>query len=634
MRVLVVEDDERLCEIFREYLAEIGHEPRVVHSIEEALEDLHHVRPGAMLLDIRLPGMSGLDFLRLQSTRDLGVPIVVVSGMLTDAEVRECLGYGAVDYLTKPIALDHLRNVLLCLEPLAEAASPAPVVHGHERRAAPRARVAVPVRVAEYGGNGWDATTVDLSTSGVKVRTDGAVAPAGVAKITFPFGDGGRTFQVASVLVRADLDGYAFHFINLADWQQEQLRTVVERNLERRPAAEPHARVLRSIAHVFNATLDLEETLRLALHALTHVTGHEASSLHLLSADRRTLQLRAERGLSARQRDLTRVVMVGDGPIGRVAATGQTVRLPDPGVASTGDESAQGFVCVPLQTRGRIVGTLSLGRASRTPFTESEVAVVEATANQLALALDNARLYSETRRQLADLQVAAFTGQRLSTVGKLAAGLAHEINNPLTAILGQANVLIRDAEVSPDSRERLRVIIEETSRAARLLKSVQTLSRPRRVERRACSLTDEVRAVLDLTRPVRDYFGIETILQLDAAPEVWADPDQIRQVVLNLLQNAQQALATHDGARAITVRTRAAADRAVVEVSDNGPGIDDDVLPRIFDAFFTTKPAGDGTGLGLWVSYDIAEQHGGRLHAANRPGGGAVFTLELPVRRG
>ena len=625
MRVLVVEDDERLCEVFRDYLEEIGHEPIVVHTIEAAREALERVRPGAMLLDVRLPGMSGLEFLQLQSTRELGVPIVVMSGMLTEAEARDCLRFGAVNYLGKPIVLDHLRDILACLEPLADTAgAPAPA-RVPERRIAPRARVALPVRVAEYGGNGWDATTVDLSMSGVKVRTGGAVTPAAVAKLSFPLGEAQRTFQVVSVLVRADVDGYAFHFINLADWQQDQLRAFVDRNLEPAPLAEPHARVLRSITQAFNGTLDLEETLRLALHALTHVTGHEVSSLHLLSPDRQTLHLRGERGLLPHQRDLYRVLPVGEGPIGRVAVTGQTARVP---------EERGGFVCVPLQTRGRIVGTLSLGRSTPAPFTDAEVALVEAAANQLALALDNARLYSETRRQLDDLQAAGAEGERRSTVSKLAAGLVHEINNPLTAILGQAQLLMRDTELSSGSRERLRVIIQETSRAARLLKSVQGVSRPQRLERRACMLTDEVRAVLEITQPQRDYVGIRTVMELSAVPPVWADCDQIRQVLLNLVQNAQQALATHAGERVLTVRTRLGVDRAVVEVMDTGPGIDAEVLPRVFDAFFTTKSAGEGTGLGLWVSYDIAEQHGGRLSASNRPGGGAVFTLELPVRRG
>jgi signal transduction histidine kinase/ActR/RegA family two-component response regulator len=626
VRVLVVEDDERLCEVFHDYLVQLGHEPYLAYTAESALALAREVRPGAMLLDVGLPGMSGTDFLQHPRTRALGTPIIVTSGMLSDSEMHECLRLGAVDYLGKPIVLEHLRDILLCLEPLADPAH-VPARREPERRAAPRARVTLPVRVAEYGGNGWDATTVDLSTRGVKVRTSGAVTPANVAKLSFPLGDGAETFQAVSVLVRADADGYAFHFINLADAQQEQLRVFVERSLEPPPVAEPHARVLRSITQAFSGTLDLEETLRLALHALTHVTGHEVSSLHLLSPDRQTLHLRGERGLSPRLREVNRVLPVGEGLIGRVAATGQSARVDE--------EGARAFVCVPLQTRGRILGTLSLGRSTRGPFTDAEVALVEATANQLGLALDNERLYSETRRQLEDLQQAesqAAQDERLSTVGKLAAGLVHEINNPLTAILGNAHLLLQEAEGSADNRERLRVIIQETSRAARLLKTVQSLSRPRHVVRRPCALNEETRALLDFTEPQRDYAGIRTVAELEAVPPVWADCDQIRQVLLNLVQNAQQAMANQAGERVLTVRTRSEGDRVLVEVLDTGPGIAPDVLPRIFDAFFTTKTAGEGTGLGLWVSYDIVEQHGGRLRADNRPGGGAVFTLEIPQR--
>jgi signal transduction histidine kinase/DNA-binding NarL/FixJ family response regulator len=644
VRVLVVEDDEQLCETYHDYLVQIGHEPFIAYSAEAALALLCEIRPAAMIVDVGLPGMSGLEFLQLQAAREVAVPIVVVSGTISPSELHDALRLGAVDYLTKPVVLEQLRDVLLCLAPLSEPV-PAALSRVPERRRAPRARVALPVRVAtDDGASAWDATTVDLSTSGVKIRTSGSVAPAGVTKLTLPLGDPKRTLQVASLLVRADADGYAFRFIDVADWQQEHLRAFVEQSLEPRPAAEPHARVLRSITQAFSGTLDLDETLRLALHALTHVTGHEVSSLHLLSADQQTLHLRGERGMPPRLRAINRVLPVGEGLIGRVAATGRTARVADvtasPHLWPTArpvveKEGMHAFVCVPLQIRGRILGTLSLGRATREPFTDTEVALVEATANQLSLALDNARLVSETRRQLDELQQAesqAAEGERLSTVGKLAAGLVHEINNPLTSIVGQAHLLMNEIELSPAVRDRLRVIIEETSRAARLLKSVQSLSRPRRAERRACALDAEVRAVLHLTQPRRDYAGIRTVAQLETVPPVWADPDQIRQVVLNLVENAHHAMSRHPGESVLTVRTRAKDDRVVIEVFDTGPGIAPDVLPRIFDAFFTTKEVGEGTGLGLWVSYDIAEQHGGRLRAANRPGGGAVFTLELPQR--
>jgi signal transduction histidine kinase/ActR/RegA family two-component response regulator len=645
MRVLVVEDDDLLCEVFRDYLKQLGHEPVIVRSAEAALAVLAETRPGAMLLDVRLPGMSGLDFLRLQSTRGLHVPIVAMSGMLSEAEARDCLRLGAVNFLGKPIALEHLRDILRCLEPLAEP-EPAPETarRSPERRAAPRARVSLPVRVAEYGGTGWDATTVDLSVSGVKVRGSVDVAPVGVAKLSLPLEEGQAALEVASVLVRVDVDGYAFHFINLTDAQQERLQGFVRHHLDAPVATEPHARVLRSITQAFGGSLDLDETLHLALHALTHVTGHEVSILHLLSADRTGLQLRGERGLSGPLRDLNQFLTVGDGPIATVASSRRTLRVPDlaaapdlwPAAASVlAEDGVRGFVCVPLQTRGQVLGTLSLGRLTAEPFVDAEVALLEAVATQLSLALDNARLYGETRRQLEELQHAQGPGgEMLTTMSTLASGLAHEINTPLLAILAQAKVLLRETATSQESRERLGSIIHETSRAARLLKTVLNAARPRRAERRECAVDAQVKTVLELIQPQCEASGIGTVLELEAVPPVWADPDQIRQVLLNLVQNALQAMTGHPGPRVLTARTQAAQDRVSVEVLDTGPGIPPEVLPRIFDAFFTTKAADEGTGLGLWVSADIAEQHGGRLHAANRPGGGAVFTLELPQRRG
>ncbi|HET7340688.1 MAG TPA: ATP-binding protein [Methylomirabilota bacterium] len=623
MRVLVVEDDERLCDVFREFLLELGHQPLIAHTAEGAMAKLRTEAPGAMLLDIRLPGMSGLEFLRLQSTRELGIPIVVVSGTMSEGDARECLRLGAVDFLGKPVMLEHLKDVLACLEPLAaperhELATPT------ERRRAPRTAIELPVRVREYGGNQWDATAVDLSVRGIKVRSTGHVTPAAAARLSFALPEGPH-LELTSVLVRANVDGYAFHFVNLQDWQLERLRDFIERSTQERRGAEPHLRVLQSIAQAVGRSLDVDKMLRLALHALTHVTGHEASSLHLLSADGATLHLRSARGLTVEEQDAAQTLIVGEDLVGRVAATGRSARVSAPDAA----------VCVPLESRGHVIGTLSLLRRTAEPFSDAEVALLEAGANQIALALDNSRLYGETRRQLEDLERAephgAAEGAPPSTLGKLAAGLVHEINNPLTAILAQAELLMTETDPASKARERLRVVVQETSRAARLLKSVLQLSRPRRYERQPCSLDAEVGAVLDFTRPQLEWAGITVVTDLQPVPTILADRDQLRQLLLNLVQNARQAMAAQSAERVLTVRTRVADNQARAEVLDTGPGIPPEALPRIFDAFFTTKAAGEGTGLGLWVSYDIAEQHGGRLHADNRPDGGAIFTLDLPL---
>jgi signal transduction histidine kinase len=405
------------------------------------------------------------------------------------------------------------------------------------------------------------------------------------------------------------------------------------------------SRSCTTIAQAISRSVDVDGLLAIALDALTHITGHEISSLHLLSADGASLHLHDQRGLSPRLRDVNRVLTIGKGLIGAVAATGRTAYHVDvaaaPGLlpearALVRAEGIRGFVCVAIRSGGRLLGTLSLGRRTPEPFAPAEIALLEACANQVGLALENARLYEETRRQLDGLKHAEsqlVEGERLSTVGKLAAGLAHEINNPLTAILGQAELIMTRSPIPAEARDRLGIIVAKTSRAARLLQNLLQLARRQPPARRPCSLEEQVKFVLELKSHDLRRSGVAVETVFSRVRPVLADDSQIRQVLLNLVQNAQQALATHDGVRRLTVRVTDTDRAASIEIADSGPGIPPEALPRIFDAFFTTKPPGEGTGLGLWVCDSIVEQHDGQLHAANTPDGGARFTIELPYAR-
>jgi len=293
----------------------------------------------------------------------------------------------------------------------------------------------------------------------------------------------------------------------------------------------------------------------------------------------------------------------------------------------------RGFVCVAIHSRGRILGALSLGRRNGVPFDEPEIALVAATADQIGIALDNARLYSETRRQLEELRLAQaqlVRAEKLSAVGELASGVAHEINNPLTTILGQAHLLMARQDLGDHLRERLTVISEEASRAARIVQNLLVFARHYPPERRPSSVAALARRVLDLMEYQLQTDEIRIVTEFDRCPPLLVDEDQLQQVLLNLVQNAHQAMARHRGERVLTLRIRAPREHAAIEVLDTGPGIPPELLPRIFDPFFTTKPPGEGSGLGLSVSYGIVTEHGGRLRGGNRPEGGAIFTVELP----
>ena len=410
-----------------------------------------------------------------------------------------------------------------------------------------------------------------------------------------------------------------------------------------RAGSERYLAILHTVSETVSRSLDVDEVLRTALDALTHVTGHEICSLHLLSEDGTRLHLRGDRGLSPELRDINRVLSVGQGLIGGVAATGRTLNLrnvvesPDllpaakPAVQKDHQRS---FLCVPIHSRGRILGTLSLGRQTTGTFSEPEVALVEATADQIGIALDNARLYSESRRQLDELrraQAQLIHAEKLSAVGELASGVAHEINNPLTTILGQAHLLLERPDLPEATRRRLTIISEEASRAARIVQNLLLFSRHYPPERRPCSLADQARRVLDLKAYQLHGDGVEVETLFEDCPPVWADENQVQQVILNLVQNAHQAMAGRPE-KVLTLRIRPVDSAVALEVLDTGPGIPPDALPRLFDPFFTTKPPGEGSGLGLSVSYGIVVEHKGKLRGENRSDrGGAVFTVELPI---
>jgi signal transduction histidine kinase len=406
---------------------------------------------------------------------------------------------------------------------------------------------------------------------------------------------------------------------------------------------EPHLRILHTVAEAVSRTLDVEDVLRTALDALTHVTGHEISSVHLLSEDGEHLHLRGDRGLSDRLRDINRVLPIGEGVIGRVAATGATMTFADistspalfpPAQAVVRQDGIRGFVCVPVHSRGRILGTLSLGRQTDVPFDEPEVALLEATADQVGIALDNARLYSESLRQLEELQLKQAQlvhAEKLSAVGELASGVAHEINNPLTTILGQAQLLMERSDITSHVRDRIKVIADEASRAARIVQNLLLFARHYPPERRPCSLAEQARRVLELKAYQLAQDKIQVVTEFAECPPVWADENQIQQVLLNLVHNAHQAMASHAAEGVLTIRIQPRNGHAVIDILDTGPGLPGEVLARLFDPFFTTKPPGEGSGLGLSVSYGIVTEHQGRLRAANRPAGGAAFSVELPL---
>jgi signal transduction histidine kinase len=217
--------------------------------------------------------------------------------------------------------------------------------------------------------------------------------------------------------------------------------------------------------------------------------------------------------------------------------------------------------------------------------------------------------------------------ERLSAIGALVAGVAHELNNPLQTILGSAEVLLDD---QPSGHRELELIRREAGRAAQIVRNLLAFVRRTTPDRAAADLNALVNRTIELRQYhlERSNIVVQVNLHTGRLP-VFVNREEIQQIVLNLVLNAEQALESRHGGR-IEVRTFPRGGSQVVEIADDGPGIDRDLRGRIFEPFFTTKDVGQGTGLGLSISHGIALAHGGSLELCPRQAG-ACFQLSLPA---
>jgi PAS domain S-box-containing protein len=233
-----------------------------------------------------------------------------------------------------------------------------------------------------------------------------------------------------------------------------------------------------------------------------------------------------------------------------------------------------------------------------------------------------------------DLRNRLVQSEKLAALGQFVAGIAHELNNPLQGVLGHLELLRATGAFPKTLRRDVQQIYREADRAAKIVRNLLVFAGSRRLVRRRTSVNSTLARVLALRAPACRAADIEVIRHHeDGLPRVKGDPLLLQQALLNIFLNAEQAIGSEGR---IETRTyfRPETRTVVVEITDAGPGIPNDVLPRIFEPFYTTKEVGKGTGLGLAIAYGIIQEHGGEILATNRPEGGAMFTVQLPVEPG
>jgi C4-dicarboxylate-specific signal transduction histidine kinase len=287
---------------------------------------------------------------------------------------------------------------------------------------------------------------------------------------------------------------------------------------------------------------------------------------------------------------------------------------------------------------GRVAaGDLSAPKPIRMPSRELEQiqdSVIEMVNKMRSAREEIAAQVTEERRmreELQSLQRQIIRQERLAAIGVLVSGIAHELNNPLQAVLGFAELLHMRKDLPPGAAQELALIQKESTRASAIIRNLSRFSRQTTAEATSIRLRDVVASVVELRQRKLDQDSIEFAVVESGDPVVRAVFAELQQVVLNFVINAEQAVMQAAEPRLISITISERDAWACLEVQDSGPGVPPEDEPKLFQPFFTTKRVGEGTGLGLSVSYGIIQSHGGRIGYRRAPGGGATFYFELPT---
>jgi signal transduction histidine kinase len=406
---------------------------------------------------------------------------------------------------------------------------------------------------------------------------------------------------------------------------------------------------LNAISKIISSSLNSDEILGSTIDKIFDAPEVDGVRIYLLNDGGKVLNLAAHKGFSANftNNPLMRSRKPGNGILGQALLDGEpkvvdnTLESIAPDVDLLIEEGFQSTVYIPLTTKGASIGVMCV--SSLNPYTFSRVFVEFLTVigNHIGVAVDNANMHKNIKaayQDLKEVQEQIVWTEKLASLGKLAATIAHEINNPLAGVLNYIRLIIKQLSRNRFTHEKLedisrylKIMESETARCGEIVKDLLAFARRTKITMENNRIEDIINKTLNLISHELEMKELQ--LKKNIAPnlpKVKCDFKQIQQVLLNLMYNASEAMPS-GGTLTITAN-RANAAKAILEVaiSDTGCGISEKDMENIFEPFFTTKEEGKGVGLGLSVVYGIIARHNGTIAVESEPGKGSTFTIRLP----
>lgn len=648
--ILIIDDSRQIAEFLADsVLPYYGYRSRVVPTGWEGLSFLKQRQPDLILLDLQLPDTSGLEVLRQISEAGYDIPVILMTAHGTEQTAVEAFRLGAKNYLIKPFDATEAGNAieralrerrlqremevlnlnlqqrlqeltilssvgksvtsLLDLEELLERIVEAGVylTHAEEGFLLLRDGDELYLRAAKQLG--------DEKVQRFRVKMEDNIAGQVIRTIKPIRLD---RSQQSDLKLRTGMLVQAMLQVPITVGKQAIGVLAVDNRMTQRSFSENDQYLLSAIAdyaaisiensRLFKSTRDSEQRYRELFDNANDMIFTLDTHLRITSINRQGIKL-----LGYPQKEL----------MGRSLLS---LCVPDDQAAI--EHQLQRQLAKAAGDGGAF--PLTLSRASGDDLNIEVSAQLMQRAEKIFGLHCIARDVTDRHR----LELQLLQAEKLSAIGQLVAGVAHELNNPMTSIKGFTELLLRRKDLDDDARTDLNYIHNQAERAARIVTNLLTFAREHQPQR----VSVDINKVIDDTLSLHSYHlrvdNVKVNRQLEPTlPSTVADPYQLQQVFLNLIGNAHQAMAEKGGGT-LSVKSERVDGEIKVTISDTGSGIPQHLLGRIFDPFFTTKPVGKGTGLGLSICYNILQDHGGNIWVSSVPNEGTTFNLMLPIVQG